>query len=261
MRNNFFSLRTKILFLLSLLFCIASVVTAETPSSTKKIRIALYLDKGAHPRTHLIDALETAPDMTLTVMTGEELREGRLNHIDLLIVPGGSSIKESSSMEAEGRQEVRTFVSKGGLYMGICAGCYLLTEAKPSDLGLLPLNTLDKKHWRRGKGMLSVELTAMGMEVFGTTQKTLEILYHNGPVIDAAHVTPEVSFTPLGYFRSELVEKEGTKGIMKDSPAMFYGKFGKGLVLGISPHPEAHKNQVDMELNAIRWLYTHHSSK
>ena len=235
--------------------CLVVPLHADSDTKNSKIRVALFLDKGAHPRNNLRVALETASDMTLTTLDGELNREGDLKNFDVLVVPGGSAKRESFSMKAEGRLEVRRFVHEGGLYMGICAGCYLITEAKSTDIGLLPLTTRDKHHWERGKGHLSVELTPLGMEVFGTTQSHWSILYHNGPVIDASHVTPESAFSPLGYYRSELVKPGGIPGLMVNSPAMFMGRFGKGRVIGISPHPEASPEQVFMELNAIRWLY------
>lgn len=220
--------------------------------ATDKIRVAMFLDKGAHPRNNLVRALENAPDMTFTTLDGEELRAGFLKDFDLLLVPGGSAKVESIRMKAEGREEVRRFVERGGLYIGICAGCYLLTDSKPSDLGLLPVRTVDPRHWARGKGTLPIELTPMGQEVFGTQEKHIHVLYHNGPVIH-----PSGAITPLGFFRGELVARGGIHGLMNGAPAMFMGRYGKGWVLGISPHPEANPNQVFMELNAIRWLYTH----
>lgn len=229
--------------------------THETPHH--KIRVALFLDHGAHPRNNLRLALEASPDISVETIDGGEIRQGYLTDFDLLIVPGGSAKKQSVSMKAEGRDEVRRFVQQGGFYIGICAGAYLLTQAKDSDLGLLPLDTMDKPHWRRGKGTLPIELTSRGREIFGTTETHINVLYHNGPVIDASHVTANSGFEVLGYFRGELVNKHGKAGIMVNTPAMFLGRFGNGWVLGISPHPEANSNQVNMVLNAIRWLYAH----
>lgn len=228
------------------LLCVFFSLQAE-----EKIRVALFLDKGAHPRDTLLFALKSAPDMSVVILDGEEIREGDLKEIDLLLVPGGSARREAISMKESGRQEVRNFVANGGLYMGICAGCYLLTESSPTDLGLLPLKTVDR-HWQRGKGVLPVELTSLGNEIFGTNQKMVYILYHNGPVIENSPV-----ITPLGFFRGELVARGGKHGLMVGAPAMFIGRFGKGIVLGISPHPEANPHQVFMELNAIRWMYKH----
>lgn len=260
--NSRFSSSTIIVYLLfTLLACLFAPISALPEASPQRIRVALYHDKGARPRDILATALETAPDIAFTAINGEMLREGYLSDFDLLIVPGGSAKKESMSMEAEGRKEVRRFVGEGGLYIGICAGCYLLTEARPSDLGLMPLDTRDKAHWARGKGRLEVELTPLGQEIFGTNQRMFSILYHNGPVIDASHVTPASEFSPLGFFRQELVKRGNTRGLMINQPAMFLGRFGKGLVLGISPHPEADKSQVFMEINAIRWLYAHRTPK
>ena len=237
-------------------FLVLSVMTIFSAiSGAEKIRVALFLDEGAHARNHLVDALSNAGDMSFSTMDGESLREGQLNDFDVLVVPGGSAQRESISMKAAGRTEVRRFVNKGGIYLGICAGCYLLTQSKPNDLGLLPLHTLP--HWRRGKGVLPIELTAQGKEIFGVNQSMIEVLYHNGPVITTSGVTPESHFTVLGYFGKELVEKGGQPGVMVNTPAMFFGRYGKGQVLGISPHPEASESQVNMELNAIRWLYSH----
>ncbi len=244
-------------------FLIALLLTTLIPLAAtpvpNKIKVALFLDKGARPRTTLGIALASAPDMTFTTLDGEELREGDLRGFDVLVVPGGSAQRESMSMKAEGRSEVRRFVNEGGIYMGICAGCYLLTQARSTDLGLLPVDTVDKPHWARGHGMLPIELTSLGKEVFGTNQTFLSIYYHNGPVINASVAIRESNFQPLGYFRGEFVHRNGIHGLMVNSPAMFFGRFGKGLVLGISPHPEASPSQVQMELNAIRWLYAHRS--
>lgn len=249
----------RLMLVLALFLSLAATLlpAVEDSTSTKKIKVALYIDRGAKPRGNLLKALKTAPDMSLTVIDGEDLREGYLNAFDVLLVPGGSAKRESFSMGEKGREEVRRFVANGGLYLGICAGCYLLTASKPAYLGLLPLDTLDKQHWARGKGILPVELTPLGNEIFGTNQKIFEVLYHNGPVIDTSHLTTEANFMPLGYYRHELVKKGGQKGLMNGSPAMFLGRFGKGRVIGISPHPEAKRSQVEMELNAIRWLYAH----
>lgn len=227
------------------------------PPATNKIRVALFKDQGARPRDHLIAALETAPDIALTLLDGEELRQGELKNFDLLLVPGGSALREAMSMKPEGRNEVRRFVSNGGLYMGICAGCYMMGESKPAYLGLMPLETMDKAHWQRGKGYLPVEITPIGDEIFGTNQREMQILYHNGPVIDTSHMPPGTYFVPLAYYRGELVGRGGRPGVMINSVAMYLGRFGKGLVIGISPHPEATPSQVSMELNAIRWLYNH----
>lgn len=245
----------------SLICLLVASCIAPLCANEHKIRVALFVDKGAHARDHLLTALESAPDITFRKIDGEELREGELDEFDLLLVPGGSAKKESLSMKAVGREEVRRFVSRGGLYLGICAGCYLLTEAAHTDLGLLPLTTRDRTHWQRGKHILPVELTPLGMEIFGTKESHFEILYHNGPVIDDSRITLESDYHVLGHYRGEIVAPGGKHGVMINSPSMFLGKFGKGLVIGISPHPEANPNQVNMEMNAIRWLYAHRHKK
>jgi len=247
----------RFLFFILISFSVVQIFATDDKSihTAKKIRVALYHDQGARPRGNLIKALESAEDISLTIVKGEELRKGYLNDIDLLLVPGGSAKKQSMSMKETGRDEVIRFVARGGLYIGICAGCYLLTASKPTDLGLLPLGVQDNAHWARGKADIPVEFTPLGQQVFGVNQKMMTILYHNGPIVDASHIPPLSGFSPLAYFRGEIVGRGGKRGIMQNGLASFVGRFGKGWVLGISPHPEAHADQVYIEINAIRWLF------
>ena len=177
----------------------------------EKIRWHLFLDRGARAREQLQNALKTNKDLDTTIVYGEDIRHGCLKDFDVLIVPGGSGKKESRSLEEVGRDEIRRFVLNGGIYMGICAGCYLLTHARPEYLGLLPLTTVDKEHWRRGKARLPIEFTPLGMEVFGVSNPEATVVYHNGPVMKKTDTENPGLINPLCYFRGEAVANGGTK--------------------------------------------------
>src|SRR2546425_168342 len=90
-------------------------------STPHKIKIALFLGIGAHPRQQIFDVLAHQPNMTLTEINGAEIRNGDLKNYDVLFIPGGSAVKESSDIEAEGRDAIRQFVKSGGIYIGVCA--------------------------------------------------------------------------------------------------------------------------------------------
>src|SRR5207247_2003941 len=83
------------------------------------------------------------------------------------------------------------------------------------------------------------------------------VTYCNGPIFAFPKERTDDSFIPLGFFRSEVVADGGTKGVMIGAPAMILSRYGKGIILAISPHPEETPGLKQVELHAIRWLYEH----
>lgn len=240
-------------------YCLTSLVPLQ--AQDQKIRVALFIGRGvsAPAKKNLTRDLQNADDFIWKSINGDDITNGVLNDTDVLIVPGGSALKEAQSLGADAREIVRRYIDRGGLYMGICAGAYLASQAKESDLGLLPLKTLDQEHWfRTADGTpVDVELNPLGMEVFNRKSSKLKILYENGPIFGPPVERPDSSFSPLGFFRSEVVAKGGEQGVMLGAPAMVLSRYGLGLVLAISPHPEKTPGLHEMELDAVRWLYRH----
>jgi len=91
--------------------------------------------------------------------------------------------------------------------MGVCAGAYLASQQRDHDLGLLPLTTLDSDHWYRVADgtLVDVELTPAGMEIFGIPTRNIKLIYENGSIFAPPVERPDSTFTPLGFFRSEVV--------------------------------------------------------
>ena len=228
-------------------------------SVINKIRLALFIDKGAHPGALLCKNIAAEKSFLTNYVTGENICNGCLKNIDVLFIPGGSGKREALSLTTEGQNKVKDFVHNGGIYLGVCAGCYLASCARPEYLGLFPMTTADKEHWRRGKAKLPIEFTHLGMEIFGVKQPDSEVIYHNGPVLKA-FANYKNQIIPLCYFRGEIVAPKGKVGVMVNAPAMVLARYGYGLVLGISPHPEATADLATIELHAIHWLYDHRSA-
>lgn len=227
-----------------------------------RIKVALFVDEGSHP-TEFIKNFQASTDQSMTYaeVDGDDIRNGALDGFDAILVPGGSAAKEAHSMGPVARDAVRQFVEQGGIYMGVCAGAYLASSQSARDLGFLPLTTADSDHWYRVDDAtpVDVELTPLGMDIFGIKKSTVQILYQNGPIFappaDSAHVT----YTPLGFFRSEVVAKGGERGVMRGAPAMVLSRCGRGMVMAISPHPEKTPGFRQVELHALRWMYDHRS--
>ena len=250
-----------ILLPISLFLCLnlAVVSTYGQERNSNRIRLALFADRGARPRQALCDALSSDSEISMDIVYGEDIRNGCLKNFDVLFVPGGSGKKESYSLGEDGRDAVCRFVQNGGIYLGVCAGCYLASSTRPQYLSLLPISTADKEHWQRGKATLTVEFTKLGMEIFGLKQTKADILYHNGPVFQKIGYQQR-GILPLGYFDDEIVAENGSPELMIGAPAMVLGRYGNGLVLGISPHPEATPGLNKLEPSAIHWLYNHRTN-
>lgn len=214
---------------------------------------------GAHPRPQVLKALAAQQDFSIQEMTGEDIAKGGLQNFDVLFVPGGSGKSEANSLGSEGRAKVVDFVSKGGSYVGICAGCYLATGGLTEYLGILPAGLVDREHqhWRRGKAKLQVEVTPFGHEVLGAKDDKLTIIYHNGPVMKPSATCGQGSLTPLAIYRQEVVAPGGKVGVMIDSPAMVLASYHKGIVVGISPHPEATPGLENILPHVISWVSLH----
>ncbi len=252
---------------LALLWSYALCLILSLPAigERPRIKVALFIDRGASETSKRIfkKELENKDDIKCKCIYGEDIRDGVLKNFDALVVPGGSANKEAFSMGAEAREEVRRFVKDGGIYMGVCAGAYLSSRAKDKYLGLLPLKTVDQKHWHRvSEGTpVDVELTPVGMEVFGVSKGNIRIVYENGPIFAPPVEKPDETFAVLGFFRSEVVARGGERGVMLGAPAMVLSRYGRGIVLAISPHPEKTPGLKQVEVHALHWLYDRRTAK
>lgn len=224
----------------------------------QRIRVALFIDRGTSGSTFRRE-FASSEILDSRIVNGESIRDGALRDFDALIVPGGAAKKESASMGPEAREEVRRFVERGGIYIGVCAGAYLASRTRAVYLDLIPLRVRDLEHWYRVNNMtrVDVELTQLGMEIFGIDCRLVRIGYENGPIFAAPLERPDQSLIPLGFFRSEVVGDGGRRGVMLGAPSMVLSRYGKGWALAISPHPEETSGMKMAEVHALVWLFNH----
>jgi glutamine amidotransferase-like uncharacterized protein len=230
-------------------------------SQAKSLEVAVFKDTGVGPSfKNLAAVLRRRSDIHMTILNGADVREGALSRFDVFMVPGGSGRKEANSLEAQGETEIKRYVRNGGCYVGICAGCYLASNAT-DYLGLLPVGIRDRRHWFRGEATLPIEFTGPGADVFGVERPMAKIVYHNGPVLDCRPLFENKQLAekmvPLAFFRGEIVGRGGERGVMKDAPAMVLARYGRGFVLGISPHPEQTPPLQKIIPHALHWLCEH----
>jgi putative intracellular protease/amidase len=262
LENLLYLIRNTSLFGLVWLSWLFQILAVPGCAAESSLRVALYVDGGTSA-SEFRKEFRNSDDILWKSIDGEDIRNGVLRNFDALVVPGGRARKEAESMGADSREEVRRFVNEGGIYMGVCAGAYLASQARDTYLGLLPLKTLDQEHWYRVDDMtpLDVDLTPAGMEILGVNHRNIRILYENGPIFAPLNEKSNGSLIPLGFFRSEVVEDGGRPGVMLGAPAMVLSRYGQGMVLAISPHPEETPGLKNSEVHALHWLYDHRNAK
>ena len=120
---------------------------AEERTPEKRIKTALFVEEGCRGSGVLQWArmLAYSPQLEFTMLNGQDLRDGKLEGLDLFVIPGGSSELEFKRMGAAGAEAVRKFVAAGGAYFGICAGFHCALD-RPNRLRLLPFA------YRKGAG-------------------------------------------------------------------------------------------------------------
>jgi predicted deacylase/putative intracellular protease/amidase len=183
----------------------------------------------------------------------EDICEGALDGFDVLVVPGGNASSEAAALGRGGLDRIRKFVEAGGGYIGICAGAYLATSGGDQRLKILDAKTVSPK-WERGHATVQLELTEQGRRVFGDRRGEVACKYANGPCLCPAGLDAVPDYEVLAHFRSEVSENGTPPGVMIGSPAIVAGRYGKGRVMSISPHPEQTQGLETLIPQAVAWV-------
>jgi putative glutamine amidotransferase len=223
-----------------------SALVAALPDSSasrcETIKAGLYCGLGSRGGYNVYwgKILEDSPDVELTYLDGEDLRSGKLDGLDILVMPGGSGFDQYDSMQEEGAEAVRRFIRNGGKYFGTCAGlAVLLNERK--RIALLPFKRIDG-HYLRGGGVLEVEFNAKWMQELALPNANWQISFHDGPVIVPETAVPDVKAETMAICKNAVDQTEGKTASERDSmigtPAFVYATCGKGEIIACSCHPE-----------------------
>jgi putative intracellular protease/amidase len=198
---------------------------------------------------------DTDVDVIAVAIGPEDIHEGVLDGLAAMVFPGGSGSGIARALEPAGVEKVRRSVADGRGFLGVCAGAYFANSGVPTYTAMLPLN--HHRPWRKGKGLVKVELTPEGREIFGEEFAVLETRFNNGPVYDEVNSlvgTNASSHRVLARFQSATTDKEGvTHDVMVGSPAIVSGEFGQGRILAVSPHPESHPELNALLARALTW--------
>ncbi len=244
----------RLLLLGSSLWFLSALVNLAQGGEPKLTRVAVYSDAGAgRSETDLVKALKANPLVAINRVTAEEIRDGILKDIDVLIHPGGSGSKQGLELGPEGRDIVRSFVKDGGGFIGVCAGAYLASADYEWSLHLLDAKVIDRQHWARGTGMVRVGLSDEARNLLKHDSPTAQIYYGQGPLLAPANKPDIPDYKPLALYETEIAKNDAPQGVMKGTTAIASGEFGKGRVFCFSPHPEKTKGLESFLDRAIAW--------
>ena len=84
----------------------------------EEMKIAVYDGEGTSPTLR-----PAFFPLTPRFLSAKELIEGNWDS-DILIIPGGRDRPYDAALRGKGNDRIRSFVERGGLYIGLCAGAY-----------------------------------------------------------------------------------------------------------------------------------------
>ncbi len=217
---------------------------------TAPVRTGFYVGSGSRSNgvLHWARLLAYSPQLKLVLIDAEDVLNGRLKDLDLLVVPGGSSRLQCETMKPEGMEKVRDFVAAGGSYAGFCAGFHC-TLNRPERLRLMPYE------YCQGAGgnlaLLAVDISEKGGKVMGVKPGRYMVRYSHGPISKPGKQPGEGWGETLGVYKSTVGPVGRPGGNFFDAPAVIHGKFGKGKVIATSFHPESYQSSHPIALGCI----------
>jgi glutamine amidotransferase-like uncharacterized protein len=109
--------------------CAESEASAAKTNAGPPAQVAVFADAGAwHLGTQsVVHALET-DGVRCRVLDRSRINQKSLRDVQAFIAPGGYSFYQKSAAGDQGMGAIRNFVSRGGRYLGICAGAYLASK-------------------------------------------------------------------------------------------------------------------------------------
>lgn len=219
------------------------------------IDIALYTGEGAsQTRSKLLENLRAKADVRVHERTAEQIRQGKLKGMEIVLQPGGTGGGQGRALGEEGRQAIRKFVADGGGYIGICAGAYLATCHYDWSLHILDAHVIDREHWARGTGTVDIALSESAKEFFATDKTTAAVRYANGPLLGPGNDEKLNNYETLATYSGEIAKNGAPTGVMPGTTAIAKGSYENGKVICFSCHPESSEGQQFMLHEAIKWV-------
>ncbi|MFH0726682.1 MAG: BPL-N domain-containing protein [Pseudomonadota bacterium] len=230
-------------------------------SPLKYPRIGIYAGEGtSHSWLWFVDLFERMGVTDISILDATAVHSGQLQRMDVFAVSGGDTVAIAEALGEDGGRRLLDFISGGGLYLGACAGAYLvMNSSKPHlshfNFAAVKISNLSKRlpacHYMTHKFSMAygcdhifhpvrdaVCLRLNGDPPFSGEPKLLAPLY-GGPGMlappEAEVLASYDSFTAKTVF---LVDEELAKDTLLDTAAALRVQMGKGWMYLFGPHFE-----------------------
>ena len=248
------------------LFCVvlavvcgcATVPEKATPSAAAQppLKVAVYADAGPSGigAVEWFRLVEESPELELHLVDGAAVRAGALEGLDLLVMPGGSSKTEFTTLGTNGIQRMKAFIRNGGGYIGTCAGCCLLMDGTDRRARMMPW---DRAGAEEATLYPTVQVNEKGAAALGIAKGAHRMRYHGGPFLwPTTNVIAEARFESWGTLDAEgcMKGKVNPKKRMFGATAIVGGTYGKGRVFVTSCHPEYFSSTLYIVRGAFKYV-------
>ena len=235
-----------------------AAIVADKPCEAppRPLKVGVYADKGPGGigAVEWFRLVQESPEMELKLLDGPMVRAGGLDGLDLLIMPGGSSKTEFTTLGTNGVEKLKAFIRNGGGYVGTCAGCCLLMDGPDRRMRVMPWDTRGSES---ATFFPTFNLNAKGAAALGLKEGPHVIRYHGGPFMrPTTNVIEGANFELWGTMDAEatMKGKVDPKKKMHGAAAILGGTYGKGRVFVTSGHPEYFNSTLYIVKAAIRYV-------
>ena len=230
-----------------------AAVQAKSPAvpPAKQINVALYVDDGAGGNGMFCWAslLEFSPEIKLHLVLAKDIRAGRLDKMDVLLMPGGYPGTQYKTLQAQGVKAVREFVANGGAYIGSCAGLANVLNNN-ERLRLLPFRRRPASGGYHAT--LAVDINQRGAEILNVKPGRVMVRYAGGPIPAPGKKVHQVSTGEvLAIYKNTVSYIGKAEGNFFNQGAVIFGTYGKGKVIATSFHPESWPSTHNIAMGCI----------
>ena len=227
-------------------------VTTATPVAP--LKVAVYADNGPSGigAVEWFRLVEESPELELHLVDGAAIRAGALEGLDLLVMPGGNSKTEFTTLGTNGVEKMKEFIRAGGGYIGTCAGCCLFMDGEDRRARMMPWNTCGSEP---NTIFPTFQINAKGATALGLKEGPHKMRYHGGPCMwPTTNVIADAKFEVWGTFDAEASMKGKLKIKMHGAAAVLGGTYGKGKVFVTSAHPEYFNSTLYVVKGAFKYV-------
>ncbi len=251
------------------------------PAKLEHLRVGIYATAGA-PYHH--GALATLWGAEPRMVSAEEILQGELDGLDVIVFPGGGLSAMGGMLEPltpDGAAKVRDWVAGGGMYIGSCAGSFLpaavaesFRAANPASREMFMVRARLANSADSGwEGLTSPGVGALEVEVYqeqhwlteGLPQQ-FQIVHYNGPVfvtdcplesfragdptepatgvIRFIKATPQ--FTSWENTLSQSADPDINRYVEQGCYSVVTASYAKGTVVLFGSHPEFGFNAIQL---------------